>query len=419
MSPSCEGDTYRFFARTVFLERGRAVFAIDRIPDGILDILRARDIDANAILLAAHADRTREHTVGDEYLFATSGELIVLHNGARAIDAPDLTIYQVQDLRGFAVEELLSSGRLTARKSEDNTPVLIAAFTNFCKESMFLFAKYANKIAAGEEVVIDEKDDPAAKQCPKCGLRYPDLNRRICPHCMEKGKLFRRFSVFLMRYRISIIITLLSLAAMTALSILAPYLSSGFFYDEVIFGVGEFAGQILLVLGLIIATRLLKTFVTMVNNYVTSRIAAKMVFDLKKTIFSSIERLSLSFFTGRQTGGLMTQINEDANTIYSFFCDGVPYMLINIVQVAVLPVLHPVAPGDELALQGAVPAQKGGIFRPPPLQLPGQRPKEDEQHQGPGEQLQRPAAPPHQQQIAQYIGHQQSQSKLIHAVAAV
>ena len=194
---------------------------------------------------------------------------------------------------------------------------------------MFLFAKYANKLSEGEALELDPKDDPAGKQCPKCGLRYPDLNRRICPHCMEKGKLFRRFSVFLMRYRFSIIITMLSLAAMTALSILAPYLSSGFFYDEVIYGVGEFAGEILLVLGLIIATRLLKTLVTMVNNYVTSRIAAKMVFDLKKTIFSAIERLSLGFFTGRQTGGLMTQINEDANTIYTFFCDGVPYMLIN------------------------------------------------------------------------------------------
>ena len=315
------------------------MIAIDRIPEEVLDILLARGIDANSILLAAHADRTREHTVGDEYLFATNEQLIVLHNKETADGNPVLTTYPIKELRGISVEELLSSGRLVAKRGEENTPILVAAFTNFYKESMFLFAKYANKIAAGEELVIDEKDDPASKLCPKCGLRYPDLNRRICPHCMEKGKLFRRFSVFLLRYRASIIITMVSLAVMTALSILAPYLSSGFFYDEVIYGVGEFAGQILLVLGLIIATRLLKTLVTMVNNYVTSRIAAKMVFDLKKTIFSAIERLSLSFFTGRQTGGLMTQINEDANTIYSFFCDGVPYMLINIVQVIVLAIL--------------------------------------------------------------------------------
>ena len=315
------------------------MFAIDRIPEGVLDALHAQGIQTKDILLAAHADRTREHTVGDQYLFATTEQLIVLHNKETADGNPVLTTYPIKELRGISVEELLSSGRLVAKRGEENTPILVAAFTNFCKESMFLFAKYASKIAAGEEVVIDEKDDPASKLCPKCGLRYPDLNRRICPHCMEKGKLFRRFSVFLLRYRASIIITMVSLAVMTALSILAPYLSSGFFYDEVIFGVGKFAGEILLVLGLIIATRLFKTVVTMVNNYVTSRIAAKMVFDLKKTIFSAIERLSLSFFTGRQTGGLMTQINEDANTIYSFFCDGVPYMLINIVQVIVLAVL--------------------------------------------------------------------------------
>lgn len=314
------------------------MFAIDRIPKDIFEVLTSQGIDTDSILLAAYADRTREHEVGDEYLFATVEMLILLHKGGGE-NSPRITSYPIKELRGICVEELLSSGRLVAHCGEENSPVLLAAFTNFCKESMFLFAKYANKIAAGEDVVIDEKDDPAAKQCPKCGLRYPDLNRRICPHCMEKGKIFRRFSVFLMRYRVSIFITMLSLAAMTALSILAPYLSSGFFYDEVIYGVGEFAGEILLVLGLIIATRLGKTLVTMVNNYVTSRIAAKMVFDLKKTIFSAIERLSLGFFTGRQTGGLMTQINEDANTIYSFFCDGVPYMLINIVQVLVLAVL--------------------------------------------------------------------------------
>ena len=314
------------------------MFAIDRIPEDVWDILTSLGVDTNSILLAAHTDRTKNHDVGDGYVFANAAALILLHKG-EGEDTHTITSYPIKELRGIAVEELLSSGRLIAHQGEENTPILIAAFTNFCKESMFLFAKYANKIAAGEKLIVDEKDDPAAKLCPKCGLRYPDLNRRICPHCMEKGKLFRRFSVFLMRYRVSIFITMLSLAAMTALSILAPYLSSGFFYDEVIYGVGEFAGEILLVLGLIIATRLGKTLVTMVNNYVTSRIAANMVFDLKKTIFSAIERLSLGFFTGRQTGGLMTQINEDANTIYSFFCDGVPYMLINIVQVVVLAVL--------------------------------------------------------------------------------
>ena len=77
----------------------------------------------------------------------------------------------------------------------------------------------------------------------------------------------------------------------------------------------------------------------MFNGFLSAKIAARVVFDLKMTVFRSIEKLSMTFFGGRQTGGLMTQVNNDSNTIYSFFCDGIPYFLINVVQVAVVSVL--------------------------------------------------------------------------------
>mgnify|MGYP003293155499 CR=1 FL=1 len=60
-----------------------------------------------------------------------------------------------------------------------------------------------NVTAIKKDGKIDEakhKDERSKEKfCPKCGMRYPDRNRKICPRCMEKGKLFRRFSVFLMR----------------------------------------------------------------------------------------------------------------------------------------------------------------------------------------------------------------------------
>ena len=332
------------------------MFEIDRIPSAVMEALGAHGIDPSALLMSAFCDRNREQTPCEVYLLATAEELHIL-SGVTVVErvAPtkkgktprlqsifreqSFERYPLKDLSSFRVEELLSAGRLTARRKEDNEPLLLATFTNFCKSSLFLFSKYLNKIAEGEPLEIDPKDEPDAKRCPKCGMRYPDLNRRICPHCMEKGKLFKRFCAFFMRYRLYLVIMVASLVVLTAMSILAPYLSSGFFYDEVIFGTGKFAGQILTVLFLIIGTRVLRLFATMINNYITSSIAARMVFDLKKTIFSSIERLSLSFFTGRQTGGLMTQVNEDANTIYSFFCDGVPYLIVSLVQVIVLVIL--------------------------------------------------------------------------------
>ena len=97
--------------------------------------------------------------------------------------------------------------------------------------------------------------------------------------------------------------------------------------------------MIFLVLGIILGTKILSIVFSIINSIVTSTVAAKLTYDLKFTIFSSIERLSLRFFTSRQTGGLMNQVSRDANTIYWFFCDGLPYFLVNIVQVLVLIVI--------------------------------------------------------------------------------
>ncbi len=308
------------------------MFAIDPIPSGILELLAQNDVDPDGLLLAAKSDRDRDQKPDEEYLLADFGHLYVALPTKREIER-----YAVSGLSSVFVEEQLSTGRLIAETDEG--PLLLTSFTNFCKDSMLLFAKYFGAVRKGEVPEPDEKDLPQAKRCPKCGMRYPDPNRKVCPHCMEKGKIFKRFSVFLLRYRVDLILILISLVVLTAMSILAPYISSGFFYDQVIDGTGQFAGEILLVLGMVIATRILRMFSTMLNNWITSKVAARMVFDLKKTIFGAIDRLSLGFFTGRQTGGLMTQVNDDANTIYEFFCDGVPYFVINVVQVAVLTVL--------------------------------------------------------------------------------
>ena len=322
------------------------MFEIDSIPVAVLDALREKNLSSEEILLGAFCDRDEEQRPAQIYLFATAEKLWIFSGDTSQAVSPSEPCnayackdYSLHTLKSIRVEELLTTGRLCAEVKESDEPILLACFTNFCKESMHLFAKYAEKIAKGEFEGVDEKDDPKKQKCPKCGMRYPDKNRCVCPRCMEKGKLFKRFSVFFLRYRVSLCLMIASLVIMTAMSILAPYLSSGFFYDEVIYGNGSFAGEILLVLGLIIATGVLKTITTMVHNNLAARIAVRMVFDLKKTIFAAIKRLSLDFFTGRQTGGLMTQVNQDAQTINHFFCDGVPQFLINVVQAIVLSVL--------------------------------------------------------------------------------
>ncbi|MEG1743912.1 MAG: ABC transporter transmembrane domain-containing protein, partial [Clostridia bacterium] len=117
-----------------------------------------------------------------------------------------------------------------------------------------------------------------------------------------------------------------------ALGVLTPYISNKVFYDEVLKEGGTMYGEIGKMILIIIAVRLVSLLISVINGIISAKVAAEVVYDLKKTIFSTIGRLSLKFFTNRQTGGLMTQINNDANRIYWFFCDGFPYLVTSIVQ---------------------------------------------------------------------------------------
>ncbi len=330
------------------------MFEIDKIPPYIYKYAHEHGIEREKLCLSVFCDRDEREVAACTYIFATLDKIYILsgtesRNVSKARSAVSLTFvensyfeYDIQDIELLKLEELVSGSRFVA-KGTDGNYIMLSGMTNFCKSSVLAFIKYWIRIKNGKitscDFEIDEEDLPEFICCPKCGMRYPDMSRKVCPKCMKKGKLFSRFSVFLFKYKWSIALLVMSLVLLTATSIIAPYFSSRFFYDEVLDVAGEFYGQLLLVVGIVIVTRLLSQIFKIVNQYISAKVAAKIVFDLKKTIFIAIEKLSLRYFSARQTGGLMTQINGDANTIYNFFCDCVPHLLINIVQVVVMIII--------------------------------------------------------------------------------
>ena len=317
------------------------MFEIDRIPENVRNALVHITSSTETLKLAVFCDKNLDWESAEVYLLADDTQLWSVC-GRQASDGALWEILSVEriflkDCESFFVEEQPSTARLIAREREGAR--LVACFSNSCKDSVFVFVKYLDKMLRGEDFSVDPEDLQRTKTCPKCGMYYPNSGNRVCPNCMEKGKILRRMLSFFGAYRARLIWILLSLMLLTAMSIITPYFTGAFFYDDVLDAAGAFYGDILFAVGLLLATKVLNMLAGMVNNYVTSSVAAGMVFDLKKTIFSSIKRLSLGFFSGRQTGGLMTQVNDDSNTIYSFFCDILPYFVVNIAKIAALTVL--------------------------------------------------------------------------------
>ena len=325
------------------------------VPECLHAALDKRGIPLSEIKLCLMTDLSPDMVRCDCWLLATDTHIMVIC-GSMMLTSPQsrkkgytpdrsfaeisYTVYELKEFAEFFVEEQIASIRLTAKRKEEAVYQLLLNGSNTYRPSCQSAARFLKQLVEKGEIEPDKEGNKRDEIfCPKCGTRYVDKARKICPKCMDKNKIIRRMGSFLLRYRVHMIMILISLVLSSAIGVLSPYISSGFYFDEVLNISGKFYGQILMVLAMIVGTRLISVGISMFHSIVTSVVAAKLSYDLKKTIFTAIERLSISFYTNRQTGGLMAQVTNDANTIYWFFCDGVPYFLVNIVQIAVMLVI--------------------------------------------------------------------------------
>lgn len=176
--------------------------------------------------------------------------------------------------------------------------------------------------------------------CPKCGMMYPNRERKVCPRCMDKKSIFVRTFKYFMPYKVLMIFMIVMYLLVAALNLVWPYLNGTVLYDYILTKNPDFLnkigiknGNFLLALLLVILTmfmaRLTGRALTILQGVFTARIVSSVVRDIKKDIFGAMGRLSISFFRSRQTGSLMTRVLRDADRVTSFFIDGLPYVFIN------------------------------------------------------------------------------------------
>ena len=228
----------------------------------------------------------------------------------------------LEEVEEIKVEEQVSVLR-TVLKRKNGTEEILFWATAACRNDVYRFSE-----GLASEAPADQRE-----VCPRCHTPYADPRRRICKKCMGKKSLVKKLFPFFFRYKLQIALVFLTVLLSGAVSVITPYLNSKVLYDDVLTPGSPLYGQVLFLVLSVAAAALLSAFIKMVNAMVGAKVSSFVVYDLKKTIFSSFERLSYSFFTSRHTGRLITQINSDAETLYWFFCDGVPYFLTNILQI--------------------------------------------------------------------------------------
>jgi len=333
-----------------------------RIPEEVSASFRRKGINVSDALLLVKTDMAREEHFCDAYTVFTREGIATLfclqalrkREGASlfspvkskpVLEELEYLFIPTEEIESLQTEELVSVFRvILKRKNEDAEVLFYASFA--CRKEVYELSDGISEFLKTGELPPAKKRERSEEVCPHCHTPYSDPHRKLCKKCLSRRNLIKKLLPFFYRYKKQMALVFLTVLLSGLISVLVPFLKSKVLYDEILTPGTSLYGKVGFLVLSVAGAGLLSAFVTMINSIIGSRVSAFVTYDLKKTIFSSFERLSYSFFTSRHTGRLITQINSDAETLYWFFCDGVPYFLTNVLQMLaigfVMISIHPI-----------------------------------------------------------------------------
>ncbi len=249
--------------------------------------------------------------------------------------------FKLSDINETYIEKFVVGGMLCLNLTESIRP--IACFTNGFNGKIKRLCRYIKAINNGEDInesKFQEKENEAF--CPKCGMPYPDKNRKICPKCMDKRSVFMRMFSYFYKYKFALALISLFCILTALFNSIWPYLNGTLLYDGVLakkpdalpFINLDNPAVLLAVLALtMVIAKLIQQLLGVFQGILVAKVVPKVICKVKNDVFNSIQTLSVSFFTNKQTGGLMTRIVEDANSVSDVFIDGLPYIIPNLLTI--------------------------------------------------------------------------------------
>lgn len=284
-------------------------------------VLEDNNIKKQDILAVCPTDLSFEGEYEDSYLVLTADKLVGITK--KSDSEYVLRTFMLEELSHVHIENMVATNLLRATK--DGEHVRIAVSTNTYLEEMTALVKQL-KILLKSEVIVQEQPE-----------EEEEVQEQT--HGKSKKSIFVRALSYFLNYKWQIFLLILCYILTAVLSIAWPYLSGTVLYDSVLARNDEFlagfgvAGEYVLALALLVVVmlgiKILQTLTEIVQGVAMANIVTKSVRDMKKDVFSSIENLTMRFYTSKQTGNLMTRVLRDAERVTDFYLEGLPYLFIN------------------------------------------------------------------------------------------
>ena len=230
-------------------------------------------------------------------------------------------------------------GRFYISPKSGESEILALFSSGFTAEVKHLSNLYS-KLLKGEKLETqDLLFESSEKVCPKCRVLYPDSERAVCPKCLDKRSIFVRSSRFVLQHKKHVVWLLVVIGLMTGLSLVTPYLAGTVFFDNIIaqnenfvriFTSSENINWYIFV-GLVVLAMIFANILTLLFQYLRNRIVGIVIphanENMKNTVFKSISKLSMKFYTSKKTGSLLNRVLQDTERVADFYVNVLPLFL--------------------------------------------------------------------------------------------
>lgn len=315
-------------------------------PPDVNEKLISEGLSTLNIILSCKSDMNSAGEYRENYIFfdkegfyiAEFSEKIKLKRGKKKLSAKAelirLEAIPITDIDSIKTERYLSTGELiyTFNKEDYSATLFSLGLIGRFDELTKVFNAY--KQEKDYEKLIEKEEVNRCLACQK--PIKPDKN--FCRKCGSKSSTAKRLFAFFKPHKYKLVFIISSMIISTAISLLTPQIGIKKLFNEVLSQSGLEDYEILLaslvsIVLTVIVIKVVTQVFTLIYQYILAGILPFVIYDIKVKIFSAMQRLSVGFFTHKQTGSLMERVSRDSNNIYWFLIDGFPYLIVSTVTV--------------------------------------------------------------------------------------
>lgn len=227
----------------------------------------------------------------------------------------------------------LSCTTLTFLGEPDEPPLAALRYTNRQKQAMETIKFIVEQRIAGNGVSFSKEPDKAYSDSVTQSIR--DAQASVAANKMT---VVWRLLSYLKPYSGRVILGMMSAVVMTVVSLLPAYLT-GYVIDEVVKpfqnGLMDYQSAMSVawvIIGTLIVTYLIRAGTMWIRLHKMSVMGELVAGDLRREIYEHLQKLSLSFFSKKQTGSLISRVSSDSDRLWDFIAFGVVEVSLSIIM---------------------------------------------------------------------------------------